>query len=281
MIPSLIVGDDSTHGVDLAGAPDVEVWRGAGGAVVAYGAILDGRHWIEMPGVAGFRFEQSGRSVVARPHPAAAPGLVEDAYRRAVLPLVLQVRGTEVLHASAVRSPRGVVAFCADSGTGKSTLAAGLGERGYPLWADDAVAVDTSSIPVTTARLPFRLRLRPASAAHFGGEGATRGAGSEVPDEDAAERMPVAALCVLRRTDRVVRAVAVERLCASATLPAVLVHAYCFSLRDPHRKRRMLKQYVDLVARVPVFEVRIESGLERLPKILDGIDAWMNGHWSG
>ena len=50
-------------------------------------------------------------------------------------------RGWEALHASAVLSPQGVVAFCAGSGTGKSTIARGLSERGYQLCADDAVAV--------------------------------------------------------------------------------------------------------------------------------------------
>src|SRR5829696_203522 len=45
----------------------------------------------------------------------------------------------ETLHASAVVAPAGVVAFCARSATGKSTLAASLHRRGYDLWADDAV----------------------------------------------------------------------------------------------------------------------------------------------
>ena len=277
MIPRLVIDDDSAQSVDLAGCPDVEVWRGAGGAVVAYGTIRDGQHWIEVPGVARFRFGRSSRRVIARPDPAAGPGLVEDAYLRAVLPLALQVQGMEVLHASAVCSPRGVVAFCAESGTGKSTLAAGLGERGYRPWADDAVAVDTSSIPVTSARLPFRLRLRPASTAFFGGERAAMVAGSEAPRGDAVERVPVAALCLLRRTDYVAGAVAAERLSASAALSAVLAHACCFSLRDPDRKRAMVRHFVSLATRVPVFEVRIESGLERLPAVLDGMEHTLLG----
>ncbi len=277
MIPRLVIGDGPAYGVDLAGAPDVEVWRGAGGAVVAYGTILDGQHWIDVPGIAWFRFERSSCSVITRPHPTADPALVEDAFRRIVLPLALHVQGMEVLHASAVCSPRGVVAFCAQSGTGKSTLAAGLGERGYRLWADDAVAVDTSSTPVTSARLPFRLRLRPPSKAFFGGERAAKVAGSEVPGEDAAERVPVAALCLLRRTHQVAGAVATERLCASAAFPAVLAHGCCFSLRDPDLKGRMVRHFVSLVARVPVFEVRIESGLQRLSEVLDGIEHTLLG----
>jgi len=210
--------------------------------------------------------------VIARPHPSAGRGLVEDAYIRIVLPLALQVQGMEVLHASAVCSPRGVVAFCAESGTGKSTFAAGLGERGYRPWADDAVAVDTSSILVTSARLPFRLRLRPASQAFFRSERGAIAASSEAPWGDAVERMPVAALCLLRRTDYVGKGVAVERLCASAALSALLAHAYCFSLRDPDRKCSMIRHLVNLATGVPVFEVRIQSGLERLPEVLDDVE---------
>jgi len=275
VVPVLVVGDDTTDERDLAGAPDVEVWRAAGGAVVAYGAILDGQHCLEVPGIARFRFERSGARVIARLTPAVAPGLVEDAFRRTVLPLAMQVHGTEVLHASAVRSPRGVLAFCADSGTGKSTLAAALSRRGHRLWADDAVALDVSSPPVTSVQLPFRLRLRPPVVASLGEAAATRAAGLEGAEDDAVERLPVDALCILRRTDRVVGTVAIERLRPSAALPAVLSHAYCFSLRDPDRKREMLKRYVSLVARVSVFKVLVESGLPQLPAVVDRLDEWM------
>ena len=277
MVPRLVMAGDRMPATDVAGCPDVETWRATGGAVIAYGAVVEGRHWIDMPGIARYRFGRRGGSVVAQPHPSVAAGLVEDAYRRAVLPLVLQVRGTEVLHASAVRSPRGVVAFCAESGIGKSTLAAALGRRGYPVWADDAIAVDTSSSPMMTARLPFRIHLRPPSVALFREElPAAEVAGSESSEAGAAEQVPMAALCVLRRTDRLAGAVAIEKLSRPAALPALLSHAYCFSLRNVDRKRRMLTHYASLATAVPVFEVRIESGLRLLPEILGQLEVWMS-----
>jgi hypothetical protein len=48
-------------------------------------------------------------------------------------------RGREALHASAIDSPLGVVAFAAPSGTGKSTLAAELNRRGWPQFTDDVL----------------------------------------------------------------------------------------------------------------------------------------------
>jgi hypothetical protein len=42
-----------------------------------------------------------------------------------------------VLHASAILTPEGVIAFAGKSGHGKSTLAASFGQIGYPLISDD------------------------------------------------------------------------------------------------------------------------------------------------
>jgi hypothetical protein len=43
----------------------------------------------------------------------------------------------------------------------------------------------------------------------------------------------------------------------------------------------MLTHYASLVTAIPVFEVRIESGLRLLPEILDGLDVWMSTGFAG
>ncbi len=65
---------------------------------------------------------------------------------------------------------------------------------------------------------------------------------------------------------------AVRRLPLPRAFAAVLANACCFSLREEERKRRMMHHYLELTARVPVWEVRFRPGLERLPAILDGIE---------
>src|SRR5829696_6052636 len=154
---------------DVAGSDvaDVEVWRDHDGTVLAYGHIVDGLHWMYLPGLASFCFGQDVEGVMALPHWPVREDLILDTYYRTVLPMALQVRGLEVLHASAVLTPRGVVALCAVSGTGKSTVAFGLSQRGWPLWADDAVVFETSESGARAIPLPFGTRLRPAAAAFF------------------------------------------------------------------------------------------------------------------
>ena len=279
-LPALVVA--RSHGAltplpDLAD-PDVVAWHDRDGTLCAYGYVRDGQHWMLFPNFASFRFDRTGERVLAVPAPSTPGDAVRDVYLRCVLPMALQVRGQEVLHASAVRTPRGVVAFCAESEMGKSTVAYGMSLRGYPLWGDDAVPFRLSDVGVLAAALPFRVRLRPASAAFFDGAALASSAPPVVEIPPGAEE-PLALLCVLRQeaAGAIGLPVSVRPLAPSRAFTAVLAHAYCFSLADPRRKREMIEQYLELTARVPTVEVRFRSGLEWLPLVLDAVEGWIDG----
>src|SRR5262249_38115323 len=137
------------------------------GTVCAYGYTREDQHWMILPGLACFQFGKHVDDITAMVAQDAPLEMVQDAFYRSILPMVLQVRGREVLHASAVRTACGVVALWAVSETGKSTIAYGLSRRGYQLWADDAVAIDVAGPIITAIQLPFSIRLRPASASYF------------------------------------------------------------------------------------------------------------------
>jgi hypothetical protein len=258
---------------------EVEIWRDNSGSVCARGYIADGYGWMDLVATAKFRFDPRNREVTAFSIPDVSPALVHDAYCHAALPVALHFFGCEVLHASAVRTERGVVAFCAFSETGKSTIAGALGARGYPLWADDAVAIDSDDTghggtPIQTLLLPFNLRLRPPSAQYLG---EVDGRAAESQAECEFTTSPLAALCVLERSRELQRDVEIRRLSLSETFVALLPHAFCFSLNDQTRKRAMLKFYLNLAARTPTFSVSFAPGFERLPAILDAIEAALPG----
>jgi hypothetical protein len=52
----------------------------------------------------------------------------------------------------------------------------------------------------------------------------------------------------------------------------VLEHAYCFDLDESERKRTMMASYLELAARVPIYRVRMQPGLDRLPALLDRLE---------
>ncbi|MBS0471037.1 MAG: hypothetical protein JSR60_08205 [Proteobacteria bacterium] len=65
-----------------------------------------------------------------------------------VFGVLLHLRGYVVLHASAVRVGACAILFCGASGAGKSTIAAALANRGYPVVTDDICAVTIDPVPI-------------------------------------------------------------------------------------------------------------------------------------
>jgi hypothetical protein len=250
----------------------VEIWRDTTGAVYAYGERRGNDCWMHVPGVASYRFTPEGKEVAASVADGARSDIVLDAYQRRVLPMAVQVRGYEVLHASAVHSPAGIVAFCGVSQAGKSTIAFGLSRRGYRVWCDDVLAFDLSDPLPSAISLPFQLRLRPTAIEMFGRESvAAEPAGdSNLPGSQTAS---LAAVCVLRRADDQPAPVTVRQLAFSDAFLAVLNHACWFTFQDAQDKRRVIDHYMDLTAAIPVFDVAFRSGLQHLPAVLDQIES--------
>jgi hypothetical protein len=252
----------------------VQEWRDHDGRVAAYGVVEGETNRMVLPDLGTFRFTgQAEAPVWAEILPGVPEETVHDAFRRMVVPMVLQVRGWEVLHSSAVLAWGGVVAFCGVSGSGKSTLSYALGRRGHTLWADDSVAFDAEPHPVLARPLPFRIRFRSTSEEFFLGRG-------EGPHVDAAREVgvrssgdaPLAVLFVLAARG-VASSVRIDRLAPAEAFPAILEHAYCFSLTDPDRKRAMVGNYLQLVRRVPSFEVRLPPGFDHLDETVDRLGA--------
>jgi len=99
------------------------------------------QYLLRIPGIASYLVSH-GRDIVVCPAAGALP-LDVRAYLLGTLFVVLcQQRGLLPLHASAVGSSQGVVAFLARSGQGKSSLAAHLAQRGFPVLADDVCLID-------------------------------------------------------------------------------------------------------------------------------------------
>jgi hypothetical protein len=250
----------ASSGAAPSPAIDELIWRDDDGRVAAYGSTAGPSHRMRMPGLAVFSWHDDGDEVVAVPGDVAHAE-VEDAFRRCVLPMAMHTRGVQVLHASAVRGPAGVLALCARSGTGKSTLAYALSLRpGHELCADDALGFGAGGPVVQAHPLPFALHLRPVSAAHFAAVGVERPV--------APSPAPLAAVVVMERAEQD----QVRRLTATEAFTAVLQHAYCFDLESRPRRRETAERYLELTARVPVHELRFRPGLDRLPGVLDALE---------
>lgn len=156
----------------------------------------------------------------------------------------------ETLHASAVAARTGVVAFCARSGTGKSTLAASLHHRGYDLWADDAVAW----IPSNGGALTFQLAAPAADSASVS--------------------LPLIAIVVLERSAAPTeRDVTVSPLPGAAALTHILPHAHpCPDDAGERRQREFLLRYLHLAASIPAIRLRMADDAGRIGTVCDAVE---------
>ena len=63
----------------------------------------------------------------------------------------------------------------------------------------------------------------------------------------------------------------IERLPSTLGFQALLAHAHCFEPDSERSRRRLLKNYLEISARVPVFALTYTPGLDRVDALLDAI----------
>ena len=258
--------------------PAVHIHRNHDGSIWAYSYVSGPEQWMHLPGIASFRFGSHDGEAVVIPEartPAVRAAVIEDAYQRAVLPMALQAHGQEVIHASAVIMPQGVVALCGRSQTGKSTMAYGLHRRGHRVWADDALVFDASAESVDAIPYPHRLRIREEAAEYFDLRELRRQDTSSWTALEQAqdEPAPLACLFLLERDTQRSDSVETTRLSSAQAFASVITHAYLFRLRDPERKRRMMGKYLALATQVPVFRMQFRATLDQLSAMLDQVES--------
>lgn len=98
--------------------------------------------YIEIPEVARYHVLLADNTLRIEPHPNLTNLYPINTWLYGtVFAYILQARGYLVLHGSAVVVDNKAVIFSGDSGAGKSTTAAAMVARGYPLITDDVVAL--------------------------------------------------------------------------------------------------------------------------------------------
>jgi hypothetical protein len=101
------------------------------------------QYLLNIQGVARY-LVTAGLEIVVDPDDAAPALDVRGYLLGSIFVVLCQQRGLLPLHASAIAGKSGVVAFLANSGQGKSTLAAHLAQRSFRVLADDVCLIDAA-----------------------------------------------------------------------------------------------------------------------------------------
>lgn len=238
----------------------VSEWLDDCGEVIARAFSRGSLRWLERPGVGVFAFSAGSHEVRVWPEPDARHETIIDTFSRMLRPIILQALGEgQVLHAAATLGPAGLLGFCGKSGSGKSTLAFAMQEVGYRQFADDALLLRFDQDRIMAHALPFMPRLRPASRAYF-----PHSRYLFTSSEPHPASVPLSAIFLLQQTPSLTSA-RVSLIPPARAFSELLPLAHCFDMVNPTHMRRLVEDYLQLVACVPTFRLEYHPDLENLP----------------
>ena len=263
-------------------APWFHVWRAAGGRpVVSFGRHASG-YLLRFHGKADFVVDLDTASIVCWRRTRANLATVRHLLLDQVMPLVLSRDSRLVLHAAAVSTPRGAVAFVGPTGSGKSTLATAVAALGFPLLCDDCLVVEPSVRGFLAGSFYPGARLYPDSVRAVGM--------TDVPSLRVAEfstkrrivstrlpylgdSAPLARVFMLDgRPQRQAReALHVTRLSSRDALVALVACTFHLDVGDSAAVRRGFEMQDHLVRQTPVSRLSYPWRLNRLEETRDAI----------
>jgi hypothetical protein len=112
-----------------------------GGEVWASFGKLDEGFLIRFSELAQFVIRDQGREILCCPEGDTPVETLQHLLFNQVLPLVINLKGGEALHASSVLVPGGAIAFTGATGLGKSTVSGSFVSAGFSLLSDDCLAL--------------------------------------------------------------------------------------------------------------------------------------------
>jgi hypothetical protein len=223
-------------------------------------------------------------------HPGgrAEPDLVANDVVNWAFAVALHAAGIHSLHGSAVAIDGAAIAFVADSGTGKSTLAAALVAAGAYLASDDLVAAEVCADGTVLVRpgVP-QLRLRDDAVGHVARPALAHDVdefraadGKRVLTGLPAERvqrasLPLRAIYVLTRGSAAQASAAErERIGVTAAALALVRHAKLAPLLGGDELPVVLDRTAELARRVPIYSLRLARDITRLGEGVEQILEW-------
>lgn len=244
-----------------------DVWYDDFGNPNGYGYLKGSSYNIYWPGFAHYQINPVNQKIIVHAPPSQGHELINDIYQRIAIPIYINLSGYEVLHASAILTSAGVVGFCAQAGTGKSSTVYGLSRFGYKIWADDALVLQICPKGVNTFRIPFQVRLFSDTGDEIqkvkvNEETLINIRTNQSAAKSSAQAM-LAGLCMLERQppDRQHPIVSVKKLGPEEAFPIIFKHAFVYKANTEENKRELINNYLDIISQIPTFQISFSTSL--------------------
>jgi hypothetical protein len=278
--------------VQTVGDPDVVIGvsdpavvpsEPADGELLADRIDADGERWyclsrgadgyvLRLPGLCDFRISADLAVAEFTPAEGVSREHLSIILSGTAISTLVMLRGSIVLHGSAVERDGRAIGFLGDSGQGKSTLAAACCTTGWRLLADDALRIDLDA-PATCPPGSREIRLRSAPISD------PSWPSRRTVDDRLAVSPPATAdpatleALVIPFPDREATSVRVSRLGAVAAIQRLLYYLRMTGWHDASVLRPMFSQAAGVAAEVPVWEVAVPWGDRLVPSMVDELTA--------
>lgn len=221
---------------------------------------------------AAFWVASDGRTI--RCFPASSPAHTLNHFLLDhVLPRALHLMGRNPLHATAVATSSGAVAFLGKTGTGKSTVAAALGHRGASLVSDDCLLLHRDGELIIATPSYAGLRVYDDVRETLFPQAASNQVAHYSKKQRVTTAFPLAtapqALRAVFALERIPDLVAptIERLRPADATMALAGAAFHMDMLEHRLQREQLRFCAEIARRVPLWRCTVPDDLARLPEL--------------
>lgn len=180
-LPGVVPNINMNHDVFVRQAPSSETfqtpskwfmqWHIPGGELWLSFAKIDGGFLLRFNELSDFFVSGDGKNIVYVSGTEIPSNTIRHLLLDQVIPLAINLRGGEALHASAVLAQEGAIAFAGATGVGKSTVAGSFLSVNHPILSDDCLALTEKNQEIYALPAYPGLRLWEDASAWLFGEG--------------------------------------------------------------------------------------------------------------
>lgn len=255
--------------------PELEIWKLPPDGFATHVRQLGENFWLDCSDFGAIHIDCLSKKISAYPKPGLNPDKFIIFLSHEWLPMAYQICGTQVLHASAVANKNSgkVIAFCGDSGAGKSTFGYGFAKKQDWLQiADDHLAFSVEERKLKPVYIQDYVHLRPKSALFF--------------NQQVYRYEP----CMWRDSginfDSVIflspnfdnppqfeKPFKITPIKKADTYKLLLKQAFALTTKLPKKNQKILDDYLVLANQLKAYRLNYTLSFENLNEIFDGIES--------
>jgi hypothetical protein len=238
-------------------------------------------YYLEFPGLAVFAVTPTTNEVRCLPRSGVTNSTLQHLFQDQILPRLFSHQGSLLLHAAAIAIEDAAVLIMGSGGLGKSTLTASFGLAGFPVVADDCVALTYDDTQVEVSGIYPGLRLwsdsMAALALHeqdfplvsdYNSKRRISETGTQFHFSEG--KHPLRAVYLLLPPGDLSEII-IERITPQAGLIRLVENSFHLDIGDRSAMQRMFEALTRIVSQVPLFRLQYPRRYEQLPAIRTSI----------